>query len=76
MLSVFVVMYSLVVVEVALSFRYPPDGPILRLFQLRFSSQEAGYYMVLTLAVLSIVGAVFCSYAFKWIRRGLCERRG
>ena len=70
-LLVFCVMYTLVFVEIALSFRPSPDGPILLLIETRFPSSElAGYYMATILDILVIAGACLCYYGINWVRNG------
>lgn len=71
MLVVFCVMYTLVFVEIAMSFRLSPRGPILLLLETRFPSSElAGYYMVTILDILIMAGAGLCYYGIKWARNG------
>ena len=71
MLAVFCVLYALVFVEIAMSFRPNPDGPILLLIETRFPSPElAGYYMVTILDILVIAGACLWHYGIKWVRNG------
>lgn len=62
-------MVGLVLVEIAMSFRERPDGPILRLFLLRIPSySEAGYYMMMTVAALAMIGVFLGYYGFRWVR--------
>jgi len=69
MLVVFCVMYAVVFVEIAMSFRPNPDGPILLLLKTRLLSLEsAGYYMVMILDILMMAGAALCYYGIKWVR--------
>ena len=69
MLAVFCVLYALVFVEIAMSFRPNPGGPILLLLKTRLPSSElAGYYVVMILDILMMAGAGLCYYGIKWVR--------
>lgn len=71
MLLVFAAMYVLVFIEIALSFRWNPNGLILLLYLTRFPPDLAGYYMIITLTAFGMIGAGLCCYGLKWLRRGL-----
>jgi len=71
MIAVFAAMYALAIVEILMSFREFPDGPLLRLFLTRFPFDQAGYHMVMTLTIFWIAGGGLYHYGIKWIRRGL-----
>jgi len=70
MLVVFTVIYAVILIEIVMSFRPNPNGVILLLFTFVVHDLNvAGYYMVMFLDVVGIIGALLGFYGIRWVCR-------